>query len=62
MKALKKWLISTAGFLFGNLIPLIAIFIGAVFFILFFPRYAIVLTAAWTVVVIVIDVRYSKWY
>ncbi|ORM73262.1 hypothetical protein HA48_10400 [Pantoea wallisii] len=62
MKAVIKWLVSVAGFLFGNLLPLAAILIGAVFFILFFPRYAIPLTAVWAVVVIVIDVRYSRWY
>lgn len=62
MKYVKKWFIEIAGFLFGGLIPLLAIFIGMVFFILVIPRYALALTAVWTIIVIVIDVRYSRWY
>ncbi|QGY28578.1 hypothetical protein CUN67_06345 [Pantoea cypripedii] len=60
MKWLYKKVIQTIGFLFGNLIPLAAIILGGVFFVIFIPEYSVLLTAIWAVVVLVIDIRYSK--
>ncbi len=62
MTWLYKKVIQTIGFLFGNLIPLAAIFLGGIFFVIFIPAYAVLLTVIWAVVVLVIDIRYSKWY
>lgn len=62
MKGLIKWAGEIAGFLFGWLIPFVFILAGGFIFIRFFPNHALLLTAVWTVAVIIIDIRYSKWY
>ena len=62
MNAVFNKILRLIGFLFADLIPLAIIVAGALFFIIVLPTHAILLTVIWAVVVIVIDVRYSKWY
>lgn len=62
MRRLLKWIVEIAGFLFAGLIPVSAILFGGLLFVTLIPEYAFFLTIAWEIIVIVLYIRYSKWY
>lgn len=62
MNAVLKRIIQIIAFLFSDLIALALIAVGAIAFVVFLPDYALILSLAWAIGVIVIDVRYFKHY
>ncbi len=57
-----RWIIEWLGQSFFYLVPIIAIVLGGIFFVSFFPNYGFYFTVLWVFIVIFLYVKYSKWY
>lgn len=57
-----KWIVEWLGQSFFYFVPVIAIVLGGVFFVSFFPNCGFYLTVIWVFIVVFLYVKYSKWY